>query len=416
MPLSRRSLLALPALAVASGQPPEPFPVPPANPATTPGTLPSSPSKFIEVAEVPASPLLPGASGPDFAARKWSLSYQYDEDERRLRLRDFAFPSPAFGIAIGGLFRDGMYFKGVALITTDGGKSWNLSNLGNGPISMFALDEANIWVVDDGRLIFTSDGGKKWERRKYPADTVARVCFLTPTKGFAFGRGKSVFSTADGGRSWKRLELDKILNVKEENTNFYWMDFPTPDNGILVGSARLREPWQASLPDWMIPESVLRRRALPGTLVTLVTADGGKTWSSNRTSAFGDPTRLRTRGLSGLSLFHYADNFNWPSEVYYLDLRTGKSRELFRKKELKITDFALLDGGGVLLAGVEPPGELRSSALTGKVRALYSPNGADWYDMKVDYRSEGAVAYLARDPNSNFWIATNEGMILKLNP
>ena len=56
------------------------------------------------------------------------------------------------------------------------------------------------------------------------------------------------------------------------------------------------------------------------------------------------------------------------------------------------------------------------SALTGKVKAIYSPNSIDWYDMKVDYRAEGTRARIARSGDDQFWIVSNAGMILKLTP
>lgn len=364
----------------------------------------------------PGALLLPGADAPAFARRKWSIHYFFDQDRESLELGSLHFTSPARGMATAMKFKDGEVKDHLVLRTTDGGITWNEASIGRRAYSLHVLDEANAWLVCENRLLYSDEGGARWDRRKLPDRKMLRVHFIDPSRGWAFGFGNTFYETSDGGRSWTPVKESLELKLTSDNTLFSWLEFVSPRQGMLTGTSRRRMEWNSYLPEWMIPERSTRSRMLPGVVFTMVTNDGGRTWKPVITSAFGDLTKVRMKGMRGLSLITYDNGFDWPSEVNSLDLISGGTKPIFRRAQIHVTDMAPVGEDGILLAGVESPGRLRISAPSGKIKAIYSPNGKDWYDMKVDYRAEGSFARIARVGDDHFWIGSNAGMILKLAP
>jgi len=131
-------------------------------------------------------------------------------------------------------------------------------------------------------------------------------------------------------------------------------------------------------------------------------------------SPLGSVVSLKLAGESGLAVFGYADSFEWPAEVYRLDLTTGKSESVFKQKERRVTDATIFANGSAFLAAVEPPGRLRSAPIPGKVRMLTSTDLKNWVEMPVDYRAVAQSLVLAGPDAGHLWAATDTGMILRL--
>jgi len=105
---------------------------------------------------------------------------------------------------------------------------------------------------------------------------------------------------------------------------------------------------------------------------TLSTVDGCKTWVPGSQSILGHVTKVRFRtDGTGLGLVEHADSFRYPSEVYKLDWKTGKSETVFRDKRYAISDIWFGKDGSTYLAGVELQGTVRS-VMPGRVRAFRS--------------------------------------------
>jgi hypothetical protein len=345
-------------------------------------------------------------------AGKWTIQYQYEQDDETLQLVDIQFFSATHGLAAGTVFKEGNRKRALVLRTTDGGANWREIEVRDVPLSLFVLDGANAWMVTNKGLWFSGEGGLAWEKRRLPKNMM-RVRFLDPKKGWAFGAGKIFYSTTDGGQTWQPVPESKDLAVTSDWASLNWMEFVNARIGMLVGNSKRPQPANP-VPDWMLPERAVRRRLTPGTIISVGTNDAGKTWSPNVASVFGEIAKLRMRGVRGLSLLVYNDGFSWPSELNLIDLRTAKSRPVFRKPDLLITDIVLLGESGILAAAIQPLGRLRTSAIAGKVRMIWSPNENDWYNLKVDYRAEGTYAAIGHWGDDQFWVATNAGMILHL--
>jgi beta-xylosidase len=67
----------------------------------------------------------------------------------------------------------------------------------------------------------------------------------------------------------------------------------------------------------------------------------------------------------------------------------------------------------VYLAGIAVPGELRT-VIPGRVQVLKSQDLSKWTEMEVDYRAVARQVTFSAPNDNNLWIATDNGMILKL--
>jgi hypothetical protein len=364
---------------------------------------------------------------PSALAQKWTVQYFYDQDRSELQLTDLAFPTPERGIAIGTIYdREGKKPKYTALVTSDGGVNWALVPLKEFPRSIFFLDESNGWLVTSAGIWRTVEAGRSWTRisdqvkpnKKLdsppPGGLILRVWFLDAQHGFAAGLQKSVFETRDGGRTWTPVEEAAKPSSNPASSLYTHLGFADAKHGLIVGGYSPPRKG-ADSPDWTEPEKALRRRSVPTLTLELETSDGGQTWQSNTAPLIGSVASLRVSESLGLAVWDFADSLEWPSEVYSVNLTTGKSESVFKQKDRRVTDAIPFPGARAFLAAVEPSGRLHSSPIPGKVRMLTSPNLKDWTEMDVDYRAVARSLVLAGPDAAHLWAATDTGMILRLN-
>ena len=114
-----------------------------------------------------------------------------------------------------------------------------------------------------------------------------------------------------------------------------------------------------------------------------------------------------------MGLIEMGRSSNFPSEVYELDWKTGKSHTIFRDKRYFITDVWLTPNGTAYIAGVEIAGQVHSIA-PGNVKVFRSHDRKVWDEMPVDYRAVANRVNIAGFGNEDLWLAANNGMILKL--
>ncbi len=375
-----------------------------------------------------AAALLPAALGQP----KWTLEYFYDEAGKELRITDLAFPSATRGIAVGEIIdrHGGRKPQFSAVLTSDGGAHWSLEPLKEFPRSIFFLNESAGWMVTSEAIWFSDEAGRGWRRiseqikpnRKLEdapsAGVILRVYFLDERHGFAVGLQKSVYETHDGGRTWTPVTQAATPATRPAHSVYSQIAFADSGRGLIAGGYLPRMKAQdddEGLPDWMFPGRAVGRRQQPLISIELETRDGGKSWNSGTAPVFGSITRLRLQGSVGLAVFGYADSFEWPSEVYRLDLPTGKSESVFKQKDRRVFDAKLLPDGRAILAAIEPPGRLRSAPIPGKVKMLESADLRTWTEMAVDYRAVAQTLVLAGPDPDNLRAATDTGMILRLS-
>jgi photosystem II stability/assembly factor-like uncharacterized protein len=159
--------------------------------------------------------------------------------------------------------------------TTDGGKTFSRSDAGTKAafLSVACLSDGTVVVTGQKGLAMRSrDQGKSWEK----VDTGVKrdllsVDFATPQVGVAVGDYGTMVRTEDGGQTWAKIALPTDIVLPEDVADIvqpgdillYDVDFITPERGWAVGEF--------------------------GTILT--TADGGKTWSAQKspveTTLFG---------------------------------------------------------------------------------------------------------------------------------
>jgi photosystem II stability/assembly factor-like uncharacterized protein len=345
-------------------------------------------------------------------AQKWEMQYFFDEAKRVLDFTDMQFLTPERGIAVG-VIREGGKEKGVSLTTTDSGAHWTQALLEDDPISLFFLNDSLGWLVTDKGIWRTSEGGRDWRKIGKPPAPALRVFFWDENHGIAACAKKTVAETLDGGKKWTPIAAAAAPAGAPERSAYNWISFATPKYGLVTGFNQPLSRWTSMFPTWMDPAEALSRRETAHLGYTLSTVDGGKTWVPGSQSILGHVTRVRLRtDGTGLGLVEHADSFRYPSEVYKLDWKTGKSETVFRDKRYALTDIWFGNDGATYLAGIELQGTVRS-VMPGRVRVFRSTDLVGWNEMKVDYRANAQRVVFAGS-GSDLWLATDNGMILKL--
>jgi photosystem II stability/assembly factor-like uncharacterized protein len=367
---------------------------------------------------MPASQV-PTAAGPSPASAaaqsppKWRMRYFYDEEKSSFEIADLQFPSNKRGLAVGVIVQGG-HQRPAEVVTADGGAHWQMIHLEEPPLSLFFLNESLGWMVTTRGLWQTTEAGRNWRKLPHLPSPVFRVCFIDERNGFAAGPKKKMYRTRDGGQHWEPVAAAAEPPGNPEFSAYTWISFATPKFGIATGW-NMPPRHQESLPDWMDPESAATRRDTPHLTYSLVTNDGGATWKSQAASLFGQVARVRFGpGGLGLGLIEYPGTFRYAAEVYQIEWKTGKSHTVYRDRRFAVTDIWQMPDGTAYLAGVEAVGQVRG-VMPGKVRVLRSSADlADWTEMPVDYRATASRVMLAVPDAENLWMATDAGMILKL--
>ena len=346
------------------------------------------------------------------AAQKWEMQYFFDEPKRLLEITDMAFPSATRGIAVG-VILEGNRRKAVSVTTTDGGANWVQTPLDDDPVSLFFLNDSQGWMVTDKGIYSTTEAGRDWHKiGKTPAPAV-RVFFWDENRGIAACEKKTVAETVDGGKKWTKIEAAATPVGAADRSVYNWIAFATPKYGLVTGFNQPINRFGPMFPTWMDPEEALSRRETAHLGYTLSTVDGGKTWVPGSQSILGHVTKVRLRSDgTGLGLVEHADSFRYPSEVYKLDWKTGKSETVFRDKRYALSDVWFGSDGVTYVAGIESPGTVRS-VMPGRVRVFRSTDLKGWDEMKVDYRANAQRVVFAGS-GAGVWLATDSGMILKL--
>ncbi len=348
-----------------------------------------------------------------WCVERWEIRFFHDGDESRLVLNDLVFVSERQGAACGLLMERGRE-RGTLVRSGDGGRTWSLAPAPEPCLSLSASGERRLWMVARGGLYLSEDGGGTWRRLRAP-DGLLRVYFRDDRHGWAVGARKGVYASSDGGETWERVAAVEQVTAKPEHTSFRWIAFADLVRGMIVGGYEPpRREGRDRLPEWVNPEDTARRRERPSLGIVLETHDGGANWKASVSTMFGQITRVRLapdgRGL-GLIEFRWA--FEWPSEVFRLDWRSGASERVFRSADLAVTDVLISSEGWGYLAGVEPVGTKVRLPVAGRVRVMRSRDLRRWEEAEVDYRAFGRRALMAESGPGKLWLAADGGMILE---
>ena len=336
--------------------------------------------------------------------QEWQVVYSHNMPRESLVFTDLTFPTAERGIAVGVIREtrgngEGRDLHAVALLTSNGGTTWNQVTLEEVPVSLSFLDEALGWMVTAQGIWRTEDSGFGWTRlSRHAQNSIERVWFLDSLHGFAVGREKTVLETRDGGSRWEPVPEATEPTGSPAYTGYTQIAFADGQRGLIVGS---------STP----PGAERNSRQVPTMTLQLQTLNGGVVWVGSAAPLFGQVSGLKLTRSDGLIVFAYGDTFEVPSEVYRLELRTGGTTSVFKQKDRLVTGVALFSGQA-FLAVAEP--KARANPLRGKVRMLTTTDFVKWSEMKVDKRASGARVLLAGPDAEHVWAATDTGMLLKM--
>lgn len=301
-----------------------------------------------------------------------------------------------------------------SLLTRDGG-AWESRALPEAAESLFPLIDGFCWLAGESGIWRSSDSGRTWSQL-WKGEGIQRLFFLDENRGYGVGANKIAMSTTDGGEHWEPIAAAAAPRTTPEYTTYAWVEFVTTRAGIIAGWSRPpRSGITDVMPSWRDPARSSRRPEWPGASLTLETRDGGATWKHSSTSLFGRISRVRySRDGRGLSLLEFHDAFEYPSEVFAISLKTGKSERVYREKDRAVTDIALTSSGTGLLAAVEVPTDPASDDR-GVVHLLSSEDLQHWTEEVLPEKLTARRIWVAGFRMESLWAATDTGVILSRN-
>lgn len=101
------------------------------------------------------------------------------------------------GWTVGG---DGLIFS-----TTDGGKKWIKRKIGDEELYQIIFqDSQRGWIGGEKGILRSMDGGRNWSRWSPPVKEDVGPYFVTPRVGWLIGKNGTILKTSDGGKNWTR--------------------------------------------------------------------------------------------------------------------------------------------------------------------------------------------------------------------
>jgi hypothetical protein len=291
---------------------------------------------------------------PMRSSSRWKLQFFHDKADSVLDIVDLKFPSATRGVALGRIIEKG-HAKETVLVTSNGGEKWDYIPIQEAGLSLFFLNEQDGWMVTNRGIWKTEEAGRNW-RKLGNLKGANHVFFTSALRGFAVGYPKAIWETADGGKNWKKVEAAAKPSSTPQYTVYNVVQFANQTAGFIAGSSKPpRITTQPEFPAWMDPEGA--RRQWPSLLILLQTRDGGANWNSQTVSIFGSLTRMSLASDGrGLGLLEFLDKFDYPSEVFSVNLQGQSTTTVFRRKDRSVTDVAVVPDGPAYLAAIEPSG------------------------------------------------------------
>ena len=341
-------------------------------------------------------------------SEKWKIQFFYDKADSTLEIRDLQCGSTTTCVAAGAIDDKKGHSKPVVVRTTDGGKTWNIIEAHEQPVSLFFLNATQGWMVTEKGLWGTLDSGATWKKLEGKKGLL-QAYFLDPMHGFVIGFPKAVYETRDGGDKLTLLPAAEKPATPKDDTVYESISF-LGQHGLIVGGTSR----DSDDPVWLDPTKARMRRQQRSTLIALETNDGGTTWNAHTSLQYGNLTQLAlTKDGPALALFEYHDYYSLASRLYRVQF-PAPPVAIYGERDRAVTDFALLADGQVILAAVEPPGASNQIPIPGKLKMLRSTDLKTWEEMPVDYRAVAQQASLAAPDRQHLWVATDTGMILTL--
>jgi hypothetical protein len=337
------------------------------------------------------------------AAPHWNIQFLYDRADSNFAIEDLECPTSRHCVAAGVIDDKRGHEQGAVVVTSDGGLHWSQYEVKERPVSLFFLNDSLGWMVTDRGLWSTVEGGRAWTKVQ-TRKGILQAWFLDPNHGYIGGLKGLVQETADGGKTWTKLEASgqapDVLSLNYDIISFQGT------HGVIIGARE--EP----SPVFLDPTPGL---GTSGKITVLETLDGGKKWTYKAIPIDGELARLKISDSFLVTLILYSDpKYPVASAVFKTPLGSPDGRMIFAERDRAATDIALLSDGGAVLVTIEPPGNSTQVPIPGKLKILKSANLKVWQEMDVDYRAVAQRAVIAAPDPQHMWVATDTGIILGL--
>jgi Photosynthesis system II assembly factor YCF48 len=130
------------------------------------------------------------------------------------------------------------------LATTNAGATWSVQRVARGAhySEVDAIDSRHAWVVGRDQVIATTNGGATWRRLPEPCAAITSVHFVSPSHGFAVAGGK-LLRTSDAGKKWHSVHTPAgVQSVCFTSTQLGWLGangkiYRTVNGGRVWGKA-----------------------------------------------------------------------------------------------------------------------------------------------------------------------------------
>lgn len=335
------------------------------------------------------------------AAPRWNVQYLYDHADSNFAIVDLECPTERHCVAAGSIDDKRGHEQGTVVVSSDGGSHWSQYEVKERPISLYFLNDSAGWMVTDRGLWSTVEGGRSWTK-VHSRKGILQTWFLDPDHGYISGEKGMVDETTDGGKTWSKLAASGE-GSEPESFNYDIISF-LGKHGVIIGASNspvLLDPGKA-------PGDAKK-------ITMLETLDGGQKWTAGTVPVDGELAQLRMSNQGFVVTLILYSNPKSPvgSAVFETPLPLRQPHLIFAERDRAATDIALLNGGGAVLAAVEPPGNSTQVPIPGKLKMFESGNLKVWREMDVDYRVVAQRAIIAAPDPEHIWVATDTGAILK---
>jgi photosystem II stability/assembly factor-like uncharacterized protein len=150
-------------------------------------------------------------------------------------------------------------------------------------ISVVRAGTRLVAVGGRGLIIYSDDNGQSWHQASVPtSETITDAAFADPMNGWAAGAQGVVIHTTDGGASWQlQLTGDQVIKLMTTAAAQFAAANPTADDAhralrrsSIFAAAGPNKPFLTVMP--LSAQSAIIFGAYR---MTVLTTDGGKTWS-----------------------------------------------------------------------------------------------------------------------------------------
>ncbi len=242
-------------------------------------------------------------------------------------------------------------------------------------VAVYFTSALHGWVAgDNGYLASTADGGRTWSKYNLnTTDDINEIYFRNDENGYLVA-GRTMFITRDAGRTWQETKLYKPGDFRNGTPEFLSIRFADRKRGLVVGSILNRG-------DVVVDSLVMR------------TEDGGETWQ-------------RIIVPSKKELFHL--DFNGSSHAWIV----GDEGMILASTDGGLTWRVQASGTKMPLYNVDFRDDNEGYAVGKSGTILRSENGgATWRPVHTGYKETFLRVDFADDKNG--WIVGYAGSILR---